>query len=70
MTGIVGHKTPMAELVGSLSSPRLHHAWLFAGDQGIGKATVARAFAQPILHCRATAWQWRHPIGLGGCSTP
>jgi DNA polymerase-3 subunit delta' len=53
VTGIVGHKTPMADLVGSLSSPRLHHAWLFAGDQGIGKATVARAFARTLLCCAA-----------------
>lgn len=49
MTSLVGNAAAQAELGAALTSPSLHHAWLFAGPQGVGKATLARATALRLL---------------------
>lgn len=49
MWNIVGHERLGAGLTRSLQSGRLAHAYLFAGPQGVGKLTLARAFAQALL---------------------
>ena len=33
----------------ALAAQRVHHCWVFAGPQGVGKFTTARAFAQLLL---------------------
>ena len=47
---IVGHRKQIDTLKKSLEVGRLHHAYLFAGPDGIGKRTVAVALAAAI-HC-------------------
>ncbi|HEU03058.1 MAG TPA: DNA polymerase III subunit delta', partial [Aurantimonas coralicida] len=44
-----GHENEWRELVAAGASGRLHHAWLFQGPRGIGKATTAFAFARHLL---------------------
>ena len=43
----------LEEAVGTLldaaHGPRMHHAWLFAGPEGVGKAVIARAAATRLL---------------------
>src|SRR4051812_6143435 len=46
---IVGHDEPIAAFLDAARSDRLHHAWLLAGPQGVGKATFARAAARWLL---------------------
>jgi DNA polymerase-3 subunit delta' len=46
---IAGHEAAEEELRRSALSGRLHHAWLFAGPPGIGKATLAWRFARWLL---------------------
>lgn len=45
----VGHRKVVQELSLSWQSKRLHHAWLFAGPRGVGKATLAFRFARFLL---------------------
>ncbi len=53
---LVGHEAAEATLVAEASGRRLHHAWLLAGPQGIGKATLAFRFARWLLAgCPGTA---------------
>lgn len=46
---LVGHESAEATLAESMRSGRLHHAWLIAGPEGIGKATLAYRFARRLL---------------------
>ncbi|WP_420137088.1 DNA polymerase III subunit delta' [Sphingomonas sp.] len=46
---IVGHDDAIAAFVDAARSGRMHHAWLLAGPQGVGKATVAFAAARWLL---------------------
>ena len=46
---LVGHEAAEATLVAEATAGRLHHAWLLAGPQGIGKATLAFRFARWLL---------------------
>src|SRR5437588_9625741 len=48
--GIAGHEWAVALLDRSLASGSVAHAYLFSGPPGIGKYTLARAFAQ-ALNC-------------------
>jgi len=48
-TAIVGHAQAQAELLGAYRSGRLAHAWLIAGPEGVGKASLAWAFARFVL---------------------
>ena len=57
---LIGHQEPWHEWRAALHSGRMHHAWLLAGKQGVGKASFALAAArelvaepglpQPVLH--------------------
>ena len=49
MTGLIGHDQQAATLLAAARSGRLHHGWILAGPNGIGKATFARAFALRLL---------------------
>ncbi len=46
---IVGHEEPIAAFLDAARSDRLHHAWLMAGPQGVGKAAFALAAARWLL---------------------
>jgi DNA polymerase-3 subunit delta' len=46
---LVGHDEAMVEIQAAFASRRMHHAWLIAGIQGIGKATLAKHIAQFVL---------------------
>jgi DNA polymerase-3 subunit delta' len=49
MTALVGHAAAEAALLAALHGHALHHAWLLAGPEGVGKATFARAAAIRML---------------------
>ncbi|MDB5415658.1 MAG: polymerase subunit delta [Rubritepida sp.] len=46
---LFGHEEAAAGLAAAARSGRLHHAWLFCGQPGIGKATLAYRFARWLL---------------------
>jgi DNA polymerase-3 subunit delta' len=46
---LAGHEQAAASLGAAARSGRLHHAWLFCGPPGIGKATLAYRFARWLL---------------------
>ncbi|MFN4281881.1 MAG: DNA polymerase III subunit delta' [Alphaproteobacteria bacterium] len=46
---LVGHAEAERALLDAWASGRLHHAWLIAGTEGIGKATLAGRFARFLL---------------------
>ncbi|MDO6413093.1 AAA family ATPase [Sphingomonas sp. BIUV-7] len=46
---LIGHADEVATLREAVLSGRLHHAWLLAGPEGVGKATFARAAALWML---------------------
>ncbi len=45
-----GHARPLGVLRRSIASGRLHHAYLFAGPEGVGKRRVADALTA-LVHC-------------------
>ena len=47
---VVGQDHTVRALVNALDADRLHHAYLFTGTRGVGKTTIARAFAN-CLNC-------------------
>ena len=49
---VIGHEWAVRLLCQSLLQDRLSHAYLFVGQPGVGKTTLARALAQAIL-CQA-----------------
>ncbi|MFQ6672676.1 MAG: DNA polymerase III subunit delta', partial [Candidatus Tectimicrobiota bacterium] len=59
--GVIGHARVLERLRRSLAVGRVAHAYLFVGPEGVGKATVARAFAA-ALTCPAESGE-----GCGGC---
>jgi DNA polymerase-3 subunit delta' len=48
-SGVVGHTQALAQLRSQLETQRLAHAYLFVGESGLGKATVARTLAAALL---------------------
>ncbi len=46
---IVGHESVKRGLRAAMASGRVHHAWVFAGEAGVGKFTTALAFAGELL---------------------
>src|SRR5688500_4365514 len=49
MTRLHGHDRLAADFLDADASGRLHHAWLLAGPQGVGKAKFADAVALKLL---------------------
>ena len=49
MTLPVGHGAALAAFQAAVASQHLHHAWLFTGPAGVGKASVARFVALRLL---------------------
>jgi len=49
---IYGHKKPIAILKSAMAAGRIAHAYLFYGQEGVGKKTVAAVFAR-ALNCPA-----------------
>ena len=49
MSGLFGHADAVGALLNAMRSERLHHAWLLAGPQGVGKATFAAVAARRLL---------------------
>lgn len=49
MTQLIGHEEPWAAWRAALRGQRMHHAWLLAGREGLGKATFARAAAAELV---------------------
>jgi DNA polymerase-3 subunit delta' len=47
--GLAGHAAAERTLAEAFAGGRLHHAWLFAGRAGIGKATLAYRMARHVL---------------------
>jgi DNA polymerase-3 subunit delta' len=47
---LIGHQKQLAILRSALISQRMHHAYLFLGPEGVGKRTIAVAYAKAI-HC-------------------
>lgn len=52
MSAIVGHDASITEFLIAMRGPRMHHAWLIAGPEGVGKAGTATALAKRLL-CEA-----------------
>lgn len=46
---IFGHDEVASQFMDAFKSGKLHHAWLFAGERGVGKSTIVRAFAKFLL---------------------
>ncbi|MDX8390589.1 MAG: DNA polymerase III subunit delta' [Mariprofundaceae bacterium] len=46
---IVGHAPTRSRFMSAMQHGRLHHAWLFTGAEGIGKASLAMEFAHHYL---------------------
>jgi DNA polymerase-3 subunit delta' len=57
---LVGHEDAERELLDAFNSQRMHHAWMFTGPRGIGKATLAFRFARFVLSAGS---------GAGGAAT-
>lgn len=61
--GIRGHAVALAQLERALGRGHFHHATLFVGPAGVGKATVARAVVR-ALHCPQDPGR-----GCGSCNS-
>jgi DNA polymerase III subunit delta' len=46
---LLGHDEPWREWRGALASARMHHAWILAGKQGLGKSAFALAAARELV---------------------
>ncbi len=44
-----GHDRQIAELIAAPDAGRMHHGWIFAGPQGVGKVGIATDFAKRLL---------------------
>ncbi|MFN0194627.1 MAG: DNA polymerase III subunit delta' [Aestuariivirga sp.] len=61
---IRGHKQARDTISAAFASGKAHHAWLFAGPRGVGKATLAYALARGILSGLPPAEYFAHePVG-------
>lgn len=49
MTDLLGHEQPWAAWRAAMNGHRMHHAWLLAGREGLGKATFAMAAAAELV---------------------
>lgn len=48
-TALIGQGEAEAALLGAYRSGRMHHAWILAGPEGVGKATLAYRLARFVL---------------------
>ncbi|MBU3993604.1 MAG: AAA family ATPase [Alphaproteobacteria bacterium] len=46
---MIGHEEPWHEWRAALQSGRMHHAWILAGKQGVGKSRFASAAARELV---------------------
>jgi DNA polymerase III subunit delta' len=46
---LIGHEDQWREWRGAMASERMHHAWIFTGKQGLGKASFARFAAAELV---------------------
>ncbi len=46
---LLGHAEAEATILDAMRTGRMHHAWLIAGPDGVGKATLAYRFARRLL---------------------
>src|ERR1051325_10561135 len=53
LSEIIGHQKQIETLRSALMNGRLHHAYLFAGPEGVGKRKIAFSFAK-VIHCSET----------------
>jgi DNA polymerase-3 subunit delta' len=61
---IRGHKQARDTIAAAFASGKAHHAWLFAGPRGVGKATLAYALARGILsNLPPTEYFAHEPVG-------
>jgi DNA polymerase-3 subunit delta' len=65
VTPLFGHDEAIAAFRDSLDSGRLHHAWLIAGPEGVGKALFAEKAALRVLASGAGP-----PVTLPGLDVP
>lgn len=49
MSAVIGHAAQRSALLDAAASGRMHHGWILAGPQGIGKASLARELALMLL---------------------
>ena len=49
MTALTGHEAAWREWRNAMASPRMHHAWILSGLQGLGKGMFARAAAAELV---------------------
>ena len=63
---VVGQDHAVRALMHALDADRLHHAYLFTGTRGVGKTTLARAFAK-CLNCETGVGA--EPCGTCGACT-
>ncbi len=49
MTGLIGHDEAWREWRRAMTSDRMHHAWILAGPEGVGKGLFARAAAAELV---------------------
>jgi DNA polymerase III subunit delta' len=63
---VVGHAEARASLARALAAGRLAHAYLFVGDEGIGKRTLAVALAAALV-CERRAERADDPSACGAC---
>lgn len=59
---LVGQDEAAATLDAAARAGRLHHAWLIAGPEGVGKATLAFRFARFLLAGRPRAPEGEAPL--------
>jgi DNA polymerase-3 subunit delta' len=64
VTPLFGHDAAVAAFRAALDSGRLHHAWLIAGPEGVGKATFADKAALRVLA------QGMGPVDASGLDVP
>ena len=61
MTMLAGHGEPWREWRAALGSGRMHHGWILAGAQGLGKASFAMAAARELVAEPGVAQPAHHP---------
>jgi len=58
---LAGHEEPWHEWRAAMQSGRMHHAWILAGKQGVGKGAFARAAARELVAEPGAAQPEHHP---------